>query len=144
MPYLIPADLSTHLYGENVTEITRGDNTVSTRAIDAAVAEAKSYLTRYDLTKLFDPAAIGYVADVNLQNKVKDLACWHLVKLSNPNINLELFRTGYEDAIKWLEKVQSGKADPAGWPYKDDDANTDYPEGGTVSMITNTKRSNHY
>jgi phage gp36-like protein len=144
MPYLLLEDLATHLYGENTAEIIRGDYAIVTTAIEAGVAEAKSYLSRYNLTKLFDPLATGYFADVNLQNKVKDIVCWHLVKLANPNINLELFRTGYEDAIDWFKQVQKGAADPDGWPYKDDDTATDYPEGSGVSMISNTKRSNLY
>lgn len=142
MPYLVQADLLTHLYGENVSEITRADTFIVPMAIAAAVAEAKAYLNKYSLTQLFEPTDPGYFADENLKNKVKDLACWHLVKLANPNINLELFRTGYEDAIKWFDKIMRGQLDPQGWPYRADDPATDYNEGGTINWVSNAKRNN--
>lgn len=142
MAYLVKADLETHIYGENINEITRNDDTKVEKAINAAIAEAKSYLSKYDLSKLFaDPPDPD---DENLKNKVKDLACWHLVKLSNPNINLELFRTGYEDAVAWLTKIMKGQADPQGWPYRVDDANTPYNESGTISWNSNPKRTNNF
>lgn len=144
MPYLAKADLKTHLYGENVEEITREDDTIVEEAIAAGIAEAKSYLSKYDLDKLFDPDATGYVADVNLKNKVKDLVVWHLVSLANPNIQYDVARDRYEDAIKWFTNVMKGQADPAGWPYPADDDDTAVNENGTVTYVSNTKRNNQF
>ena len=87
---------------------------------------------------------IASLSDINLKNKVKEITAWHLIKLANPNINMQLFRTGYEDAIAWLKDVQKGNADPDGWPYKDDDEETNFPEGNTISYTSNPKRENHY
>ena len=143
MAYLAKADLKTHIYIAIITEIDRGDTTIIPLQIDAAISEAKSYCSRFDLVKLFDPAATGFVDDKNLLDKVKDLACWKIIKLANPNVNMELFRTNYEDAISWFEKVQSGKADP-GWPVPADDVDSDIKEGSQVQMQSNTKRENHY
>ena len=143
MPYLVKDELNTHLYGENVDEVTRGDDTIATNAIDTAIAEAKSKLSRFNLNKLFDPAYTGYVADVNLKNKVKDMACYHLITLCNSNIDYEVKKERYEFALQWLKDVRDGKEDPDGWPYKDDDADTDYPEGNVTSMYTNPPRRNH-
>lgn len=144
MPYLVKADLASHSYIENIDEITRDDDTLITKAIDAAVSMVKGYLSRFNRTKLFDSTATGFVADENLKSKAKDIACFNLLTLCNVNINYEVFDNLNKLAISWLKDVQSGKVDPEGWPYKDDDTETDYPEGNTVSMITNTKRSNHY
>lgn len=152
MAYLTKTDLATHIYGENINTITRSDDTIVDRAIAAGIAEAKSYLGRYHLNHLFWdgalPAPAGVtgqpVEDENLKNKVKDIAAWHLVKLANPNINLELFRTAYEDAIDWLKLVQSGKSSPYGWPYFVDDPDTPYVEGGPIQWTSNPKRSNHF
>lgn len=143
MPYLLPGDLNTHIYDEIREEITRNNEDLVAKAIESAVSEAKSYLSKYDLEKLFaDPAVPD---DENLRNKVKDLACWHLIKLSNPNIDLKLFRTAYEDAVSWFMKVTKGTIDPAGWPYKSSlDETTGFPEGGSVTYSSNTKRNNHY
>lgn len=145
MAFLSPADLQTHIYAELITEITRTDASLAPRAIDAAIAEAKSYLRKYDLVKLFgDVANAATVVDENLKNKVKDLACWHLIKLSNPNIDLALFRSAYEDALKWLEKIAKGLIDPDGWIYKPIDVNTGFPKNASVYKSSNSKRSNHY
>lgn len=146
MPFLVKADFKSHLYAEVIDNITRADDTVLDTAIKAAVAEAKMYLSRYDLSALFgtngnDPTVSAVYLD-HLKNMVKDIAAWHLVKLANPNVDLKLFRTLYEDAIKLLEKIMRGQAVPEGWPYKADDVATEgYNENASVQFITNTKRT---
>jgi phage gp36-like protein len=116
------------------------DVDIVSKAINAAISETKSYLSRYDRTKLFD----GTVTDENLKDKVKDIACWHLIKLANPNIDVAMFRTAYEDAIAWLKDIQRGVADPEGWLYPTDDSATDFDENTAVKLYSNTKRTNHY
>jgi len=139
MALLIKADLKTHQYAEIINEITRGDDSIVDKAIARGEAEAKSYLNRYDIATMF---VTGYTDEL-LRGLVKDLVCWHLIKLCNPNISLELFRTSYEDAIKTLEKIMKGAIDPA-WPLRADDAATPNDEGGHIYWNSNTKRSNHY
>lgn len=115
------------------------------KAIQSAIDEAKSYMGNYDLVAIFgtDDTAPTY-ADENLKNKVKDIAIWHLLKLCNPNINLEFFRTVYEDALKWFDKVINGKLN-GNWPAPVDDPETPENEApGQVSWDSNPKRSNHY
>jgi phage gp36-like protein len=142
MAYLQKDDLATHLYGENIDEITRNSDLLVTIAINAAISEAKSYLNKYNLDLLFgDPPT---PADENLRNKVKDLACWHLVSLANPNINYEVFRDRYEKSLRWFEFVMKGQMDPQGWPYKEDDADTPYNEGGSISWTSETKRTTNF
>ncbi|MBT1702947.1 phage protein Gp36 family protein [Chryseosolibacter indicus] len=145
MPFLVKDDLKTHLYPEIVEEITRADDTIVERAISSAIAEVKSYLNRYDLFKLFgDAETEPEVFSEHLRNLCIDVASWHLVKLANPNINLELMRSVYSDAIKFLEKVMKGQADPEGWPYKPDDPTTPEDENTSVQWSSNRKRSNHF
>ena len=144
MAYLTEAMMKTHAYAEVLTEITRSDTTIVPLAIDEAVAFTKSYLSRFDLPKLFDPNATGYVADANLLAKVKDITVWRCVRLANPNLSIELCRTNYEDAVAWLKDVQIGQTDPAGWPYKPDDEDTDTNENNEVQYISNTKRTQHW
>lgn len=140
MAYLQASDLSTHIYPEIVSEIVRADNTLADNAISTAISEAKSYLSKYDLTKIF----ADDFSDENLKNKVKDLACWHLIKLANPNIDLALFRTAYEDAIKYFDKIIKGLIDPDGWPYKPDDPDTPFPEGSSVTYSSTRKKCQHW
>jgi phage gp36-like protein len=149
MPFLVKADFKTHLYAEVIDNITRADDTVMDVAIKAAVAEAKMYLSRFDLAALFgtantEPTVEAIYLD-HLKNMVKDIAAWQLVKLANPNVDLKLFRTLYEDAIKLLEKIMNGQAVPQGWPYKPDDPLTeDYNENATVQYSSNLKRTQHF
>lgn len=140
MAYLVKADLFSHLYPEIIEEITRADDTKVTTAISGAVAEAKSYLSKYDLTLLF---ADGFT-DENLKYKVKDMACWHLIKLCNPNIDVAMFRTAYEDAIKYFDKVIKGLIDPDGWPYKPNDPVTPFPEGSSVTYSSTPRKCQHW
>lgn len=144
MPYLTKDDITTHLYPEVRDEITRGNDALITNAINSGTSMAKSYLNRYDILAMFGDAntAPTYQDDM-LDNLVKDIVCWQLIRLANPNINLELFRSSYEDAIKFFERVQQGKVDPV-WPLRPDDPNTLPDEAGLVQYISNTKRGNYY
>ncbi len=144
MAYLILEELKTHIRAEIIDQITREDDEIPETAITAAIAEAKSYLGKYNLTKLFDDTATGFVNDVNLKMKVKDLACWHLVKLGNPGINMATFRTAYEDAIEWLKLIQKGQTDPDGWPYKTDDTTTTREDGQGFFATSNIKQRHHW
>ena len=144
MPIITPADLATNIYAEIITEITRADSTITTRAINAAIQEAKMYLSRYDLLQLFgtdtaDPA----VTDEYLKTIVKDLACWHLLRLSNTGIDYTTYRAAWQDAIAALKNIQAGQAEPQGWPYADTTAETT-PPGDNISWNSNPKRCNYY
>lgn len=143
---ILPSELSTHLYPEIIAQITRDDESIVTRAILAAQSEVASYLHRFDAEGMLatESTATGQGLE-HLKSLVKDVSCWQLLKLANPNINLELFRSMYEDAIKFLDKVMKGQATPIGWPLKVDNDETDQDEGiGVVEWDSNTKRSNHY
>jgi phage gp36-like protein len=110
MPFLIPDEIATHLYGEVTTEINRGDVSLLTNAINAAIAEAQGYLTQYNVTAIF--AATGDSRNPILLLYVKDIAVWHYIQLCNPGVDLQLRMDRYEKAIKWFDKVQSGKTNP--------------------------------
>ena len=53
MAFITPEELNTHLYRENIEAISREDETVVVASIDAAVSEAKGYLSAYDTEKIF-------------------------------------------------------------------------------------------
>lgn len=144
MAYLLAGDMDTHIYVENRDEIVRSDNTIVYAAIDAAVDEAKSYLSRFDLLKIFgnEDTEPGY-SNEHLKQKVKDLALWHMVTLGQANIKIELARTNYEDAIRWFEKVAERKLNPL-FPMPQDDADTDSHENQSIEWDSNVKRNNHF
>ena len=141
MAFLTKADFATHIYAEIIDEITRNNDAIVTKAINNAVSEMKAYLNRYDFVLLFGDASA--FSDEYLKSIGKDIACWHLLKLVNPSINLELFRTAYEDAIRFLKLVMKGEADPA-WPLKADDPNTPNDDAGLVEYRSLPKRTNHF
>jgi aminoglycoside phosphotransferase family enzyme len=144
MPIITQADLATNIYAEIITEISRSDSTVVTAAINAAVNEAKMYLARFDLLQLFGTdEAQPVVQDEYLKSLVKDIACWHLVRLSNPGVDLATYRTAYQDAIAALKAIMAGAAQPSGWPYIDTTAETT-PPGDSISWQSNPKRNNYY
>lgn len=143
--YLLKDDLTPPMYPEIIDAITREDESIITKCIAKGIAEAKSYLVRFDLLALFgDATTEPSVTDENLKSVVKDLVCWQLIKMANPNIDMKLFRTFYEDAIEWLDKIKKSQLAPEGWLYKNDDADTPMPEGDVVSISSNTKRNNHW
>lgn len=144
MPIITSADLATNIYPEIITEITRSDSSITGRAINAAIAEAKMYLSRYDLLQLFGTDITSpSVQDEYLKTLVKDLAAWHLIRLSNTGIDYTTYRTAYQDAITALKNIQGGQAQPQGWPYLDTSSET-APPGDSINWNSNPKRNNFY
>ena len=138
MSYLTPEEISTHLANGVVDEINSGDATMLQIAIAAAIAEATGYLTAYDITAIF--AATGDARNPILLLYIKDITVWHYIQLANPAVEMELRLKRYEQAIKFLEKIQSGKTNPS-LPYPADpaapgDAET-YIKYGTITKRTN-------
>ncbi|SMO48193.1 phage protein Gp36 family protein [Solitalea koreensis] len=137
MAFLTKDELLTHLYGEVIDNISQNDDDIVIAAIDAAIAEAKGYLSRYDLEALFsaDPK------DAILLVRVKDIAVWHFLVLGNQSIELEFREARYTEAVKWLEKIQSGKSVPQGWPLP---TPSESDPAGVFKYGSNPKRNNHY
>ena len=136
MAFVTSAEINTHLYGEQVSAVDRGDNTLLTAAIDGAIAEAKSYLAAYDVSTIF--AATGSNRNQLLLIFVKDIAVWHFINLSNPGIDYEARENRYKSAISWLKGVQKGDISP------DLPADTSEDQPGKIIYGSNTKRENHF
>lgn len=155
MPYLAKADFKTHGYLETIDEIARvdedaGNEALLIDAIEVAIAEAKSYLRRYDLKALFGYMnGASYVAptvtDANLKSKVKDLAFWHFIQVGNANIEMARVQAKYEYAVSWFKSIGKGAdGTPEGWTYHDTTTDTALPEGNTVHYVSEEKRGNDY
>lgn len=112
MAFLTANDIHTHLYAGVVDEINREDETILNEAIAAGVEEVKGYLTAYDIDTIFNPAQPTDRNPVILMY-AKDITVWHYIQLANPAIDIELRLKRYEQAIRQLEKVQSGKFNPS-------------------------------
>lgn len=154
-----PKELETELYPEIIGEIVRGDENEVIIQIKAAEAFCKSYLFKYDLKALFGVDAIGEtpaiaptVVDENLKKCVKIIASYWLVRKSNPNSSVDLFREDYEMMIGtkaepgWLTEIKEGYLNPD-WPYRPDDPATpgvNESENTQVSWSSNIKRTQSF
>lgn len=110
--YLTAAELSSHLYPEVQQEIARSttDTTLAESAIKAAIEEASSYLTHYDVAAVFN--ATGANRNAIILMYVKDIAVWHFINLSNAAVEWEMRESRYKLAKKFLMDVQKGDASP--------------------------------
>jgi hypothetical protein len=111
MEFLTIAELSSHFTTGIVDAISDNDNTIPQAAIDAAIAEAKGYLTKYDKATIFAPVNPGDRNPILLLY-VKDVAAWHFIQLGNPSMDLPFREKRYELAKQWFKDVQSGKTVP--------------------------------
>ena len=142
-------DLSqTSLYPEIIKAITRDNAQAAELQILAAESLTRSYMSKYDCDAIFgtaDKKPTYKGASLELIKKViKIIASYYLVRLANPNVDLELFRLDYQDALEWLKELQKGNVAPD-LPYKPDDPNTPKDESGdSVSWSSNIKRNNNF
>lgn len=137
MPFLTATDFNTHVDAEIVNAITNGQTNILPAAINAAIAEAKGYMSRYAYETIF--ANTADARDPILLMYVKNMARWHFIALANPNIDYEDTKQRYADAIKWLDKVQQGKIAPIGWPPATLPIDTD-----TFFHIRGNEKRNNY
>ncbi|MDR0560771.1 MAG: DUF1320 domain-containing protein [Prevotellaceae bacterium] len=138
----------TSLYREIVETITRGDSESAELHILSAESLVRSYMSKYGCNAIFGtadapPTYTG--ASVELIKKVvKIIASYYLARMANPNIDIELLRLDYQDALKWLQELQKGDVNPD-LPYLPDNPNT--PEDASASDVSwhsNFKRQNHF
>lgn len=117
MEFITPEQLKTHVYAGVAQAISKGDDTIVQDAINAAIGEAKGYLSRYDTLYIFQNPDDNpdYKKDPTLFMYVKDIAKWHFIQLANPNIDYDAALVRYEKAIAWLKDIQSGKVVQVDW-----------------------------
>jgi phage gp36-like protein len=142
---IVKTDLYTRLYEEVINEITRDDDSIVANAIDNAIAEAKMYLSQFELIALFGSVENDTAAtftDKALSNLLKDIAAWQLVSLCNVAVNYEAIRSRYKDAIATLTKIQSGQVNPM-WPYRNPENDT-APDPLNITIQSNPLRNNYY
>lgn len=152
-----PSELNTELYPEVIAAITRSNPGETISQIKAAEDFCKSYLFKYDLKALFgddktQPVTAPTVVDENLKKTIKVIASYWLVRKSNPNVNLDLFREDWELMIGtkeepgWLYDIKEGNINPD-WPYKIDDPETPEDESTLNDGVfwgSNQKRTQRF
>jgi phage gp36-like protein len=103
-------------------------------------------MSKYNCEAIFGTADVQPSfggGDVELIKKiVKIIASYYLVRMANPNVNIELFRADYEDALEWLKDLQAGNVNPD-LPYKDNE-NTDSDGSSDVFWNSLPKQNNFF
>lgn len=137
MPLITIAQMKTHIYTGVQNIVSQGDSTIIQNAIDAAIAEAKGYCSRYNLDLLFDNPV---TPDAILVMHVKNMAKWHFIVLANPSIDYDDAQSRYDRAVAWLKDIQNGKVVPPNWEL----AQPENEKGTFFHYKSNPKRNNHY
>lgn len=90
--YVTPQEINTHLYGEQLTAISGSSTEDLTRAIHAAIAEARGYLTAWNVDEELSksPGANPDTRNPLLVIYIKDIAVWHYINKCNVDTSLEL------------------------------------------------------
>ena len=104
------SEIFTHLFSETVQAISGDDDRLLQMAIDAAIAEAKGYLHRYDVQAIFN--AEDDSRNPLLVYWIKDIAVWHYINIANPGVDYQVRERRYNAAIAWLKGVQRGDIVP--------------------------------
>lgn len=144
MPLITLSDLDTHLYAEVISEITRDNEAIANEAIAVAEQEAKLYLGRYDLNALFGTEeAAPTLQDVFLKSIVKDIACWHLLRLANTGTDYQAAHAVYVEAIATLKAIMEGNMEPQ-WPYAAPIDDSAIPDNTAIYWSSNNRRENFY
>ena len=137
--YLSNEEIKTHLYTDNVDVITRNDDTIVTAAVDAAISEAKGYLSAFDRDAIF--GALAEARNALLLTFVKDIAAWHLLNLCNAGSDMKLRQDRYDRAVGWLKEVQKGNVSPDLPVFTALDGTT---AAGGITYGSNPKRGQHF
>jgi len=140
MSFITEQELTSHIRAENISAISRGDETKAPAAIDAAIQEAKSLLSKYDCDTLF--SRTGDDRDPILMLYVKDIGKWHFLAVCNAGVDYEAAESRYDKAVSWLTKVQNSKAIMRDWPLYVEPGQTE--PINTFLINSNPKRGNHY
>lgn len=132
--FLSNTEMKTHLYQEDVDVISGGDNTLMTAAIDAAMQEAKGYLSAYNKDAIF--TALGEDRNMLLLMFIKDIAAWHFLVICNAGSEFKLRQDRYERAVSWLRSVQKGDITP--------DLPATEPAAGVIKFGSNPPKGQHF
>lgn len=135
---------ATSLYPEVLSAITRNDPHAAELQILSAEELCKSYLFKYDLEAIFGTASNEPKHPSELVKKlVKIIASYFLVRMASPNVNIELYRLDYQDAIKMLEDIRDGRNNPA-LPYAADNPDTPDNEAGDSFFYTSNYKQSQF
>ena len=99
------------MYAHIIDEITEGDSSITEQAIDAAIEEARSYLSgRYDTDRIF--SAEGRERNAMVLENVKVMVIWHIITICNAETIYEMWKDRYDRITAYFTKVAQGTLAP--------------------------------
>lgn len=136
--YITVEELTDGIHAESLTAITRGDNSKATQAIEDAMAMVRSYIcVRYDIEAEY--AKTGAARDGMTVKLVRDIAIYYCYEGSSPVNMPETRKDAYDNAVRFLERVQAEKAAMPGLARLDGSKGSNY-----VKFGGNRKRRNKW
>ena len=109
--FLTADELKTTMYAHIIEEITEGDSSITEQAIDAAIEEARSYLSgRYDTDRIF--SAEGRERNAMILENVKVMVIWHIITICNAETIYEMWKDRYDRITAYFTKVAKGTLAP--------------------------------
>lgn len=100
-----------------INQVADNTDSIVETTIEEAVETFKSYIgSRYDLPALFDQ--VGDNRDKTLLRHLKAWIIRDIYASRGREVN-DLMELRYQDALKWLEQIATGKLKPAGWRVVD-------------------------
>jgi phage gp36-like protein len=124
--FITTEELKSVAYSYQLQQIVENDETIIQMAIDAAIEEARSYLTaRYDCNAIF--SATGGDRNPLILELCKDIALWYIVRLSNVDMLYENVKERYDRAIDYFNRVAKSLISPNLPQSTDEHGNSQYP-----------------
>jgi len=140
MAFLSKDELKTVTTVPLIDKLTASDDTIVTQIIDESIALMKSYLSKYyDVDAIF--AAENSERNLNVLKRLKDICRYEIYDRLNNNITSVIKK--YEEAMRWLEKLNSGEFYDRTLPKRIVDDTTDIAtESDDVRFGGNTRYIN--
>lgn len=109
--FITREELKSVAYQYQIDQILNEDESIAEMAMLAAVEEMKSYLAnRYNCNAIFN--ATNTDRNQLVVEICKDIALWHIIRLSNVDMLYDRVKERYDRAIDWLDKVAKGSISP--------------------------------
>ena len=115
--FLEKDDYTAYINDADLEIIQKSDDEVRTKVENTVISQIKEYLScRYNVAELFSKT--GTERNDTLIMYMCDMAIYHLLSGTPGRFVSEQREKRYNDAIKWLEKINVGTINPD-FPYKD-------------------------
>lgn len=128
-------DLGATIYEYQIDQITDGDDGKIDQACNAAIEEAKSYLTPnpndkrwldgrllYDVQNIFNKE--GNDRHSLIVRQCSTMAKWYLAELCNADFIYDKTKDRYDRAVSWFKLVAEGKINVSSLPLLERDETT--------------------